>query len=158
MEFCDVHPYAVESSTSVVANHHHHHHHHQADNKKQPPPPISKPVYIKIAPGLTARLRRAQETYACIAKDFYIPTSCADCSASLFCIQDANYVLCPLCKVVGRLEGGADLEYDGGIGIGFTWEYLQQFQQKLKRGGRSVMDEQQPGGRPRLHTTGDLYL
>ena len=123
----------------------------------------NKPVYVKIAPGLTARLRRVQETYQCIARDFYIPTCCVGCNVGLFCIMDANYVLCPLCRTVGRLEDGADLEYDGGVGIGFTWEYLQQFQQKhlarARRGGGSDDDDNGDavGGRPRLNTTGSLY-
>lgn len=134
IEFCQSHPYAVPTENE--------------DKAKAPPP--SSPVYVAIAPGLTARLRRVQETEACIVNDFYIPTLCAVCSTDLFCIMDANYVLCPQCKVVGRLEGGADLEYDGGIGIGFTWAYLEQVLRQHYR--QAEADDT----RPRFRSNGDV--
>lgn len=169
--------HTIAPSVQSCAPHHHHANRYtyapyysprDNDNKKKPaaaPPPKNKPLYVKIAPGLTARLRRVQETYQCIARDFYIPTWCVVCNAGLFCIMDANYVLCPLCRTVGRLEDGADLEYDGGVGIGFTWEYLQQFQKKhlarTRGGGGDGSDDDDNdavGGRPRLNTTGSLYF
>lgn len=154
VEFCAQHPYAVVVSnnntpsrmrmpSSAIVD---------TASKKPPPSPPPKPVYIRIAPGLTARLRRVAETHNAIVQDFYIPTSCVACSTNLFCIMDANYVLCPLCRCVGRLEGGADLEYDGGVAIGFTWEYLQQIM--MGSNGNGSSGNASRGGRGRGRNTG----
>ena len=93
---------------------------------------------IEIAPGIMARLRGAQETWSCVENDFYLPTTCFCCSSDLFCIMDANYVLCPMCKVVSPLEGCAT-GMDGGVGLGFTFDDLQQWQHEIivrrQRGG-----------------------
>ena len=43
------------------------------------------------------------------------------------CIMDANYVVCPSCKVVSPLEAGADKDYHGGVGLGFTFEDLSKW-------------------------------
>ena len=102
-----------------------------ADDKKMAP--SSGPKTIEIFPGYSARLRGAWETYECIAKDFYLPTQCYGCDMRLFCIMDANFVVCPRCKVVGPLDGGADLDYNGGVGLGFTTEELQQWQYDIVR-------------------------
>lgn len=83
---------------------------------------------IPIAPGVTAPLRGVQETLECIARDSYIPAQCLCCSQDLFCIMDACYLLCPTCKVVSALVGGADREYNGGVGLAFTVDDLQRIQ------------------------------
>ena len=83
---------------------------------------------IEIAPGITARLRGAQETWQCIATDFYMPTQCFCCATDVCCIMDATYVLCPVCKVVSPLENGCP---DGGVGLGFTFDDLQKWQTEI---------------------------
>eukprot|EP00977_Amphora_coffeiformis_P001293 scaffold267_cov192-Amphora_coffeaeformis.AAC.7 len=113
-------------------------------------------MMVTIAPGLTARLRGAQETWDCIEQDFFIPTECVCCGLELCCIMDAHYVLCPACKVVSPLAtmnaavadyydnveesgrgGGTPEPQDvmqegqgggGGIGLGFTMSDLRQWQ------------------------------
>ena len=94
---------------------------------------------IEIAPGLMARLRGAKETWEAVENDFYLPTTCFCCQTDLFCIMDANYVLCPTCKVVGPLEGCAQ-GMEGGVGLGFTYQDLQQWQYEIvvrrQRSGR----------------------
>ena len=85
---------------------------------------------IEIAPGLTARLRGAKETWEAVENDFYMPTQCFCCQTDLFCIMDANYVLCPSCKVVSPLEGCAK-GMSGGVGLGFTYQDLQQWQYEI---------------------------
>ena len=94
----------------------------------------SQPVMIPIAPGVTARLRGVEETLKCIANDFYIPSTCFCCAQNLFCVMDACYVLCPTCKVVSPLEGGADSDYNGGVGLGFTMDDLQKIQYDIYTG------------------------
>lgn len=86
---------------------------------------------IEIAPGQTARLRGSKETYFAVKHDFVISTCCLECQTDLCCVADASYVLCPLCRVVGPLEGGAD-DGQGGIGLGITRDILQQWQTEIK--------------------------
>ena len=95
---------------------------------------------IEIAPGITARLRGAKETLRCVENDFYLPAMCFCCNTDLFCIMDANYVLCPNCKVVSPMEGCSSPGSDGGVGLGFTFQDLQQWQYEI------VMRRHQRGG------------
>lgn len=90
---------------------------------------------IEIAPGLSVRLRGAQETWAAVESDFYMPTTCICCSTDIFCIMDANYVICPVCKVVSPMEGCTQ-GMEGGAGLGFTMEDLQQWQGEIIRRNR----------------------
>ena len=57
--------------------------------------------------------------------------------------MDANFVLCPLCKVVSPLQGGADLDYQGGVGLGFTMEDLQQWQHEIILRHKQQQQQQQ---------------
>lgn len=84
---------------------------------------------IEIAPGEYMRLRGAQETWKAIQDDFYIPCSCICCDLTLFCIQDATYVLCPVCQVVSSMEQIDG--YNGGVGLGFTMDELAQWQNEI---------------------------
>uniref|UniRef100_A0A7S3L049 Uncharacterized protein n=1 Tax=Amphora coffeiformis TaxID=265554 RepID=A0A7S3L049_9STRA len=92
-----------------------------------------KPIFIDIAPGVRARLRGFDETKACVGRDFFLPCLCFSCATNLFCIMDANYVVCPVCRVVSPLEGGADLDYQGGVGLGFTSDDLVTWQADFRR-------------------------
>eukprot|EP00977_Amphora_coffeiformis_P025316 scaffold19245_cov199-Amphora_coffeaeformis.AAC.11 len=87
-----------------------------------------QPLLIPIAPGVMAKLRGVEETVNCIANDYYLPANCFCCAQNMFCIMDACYVLCPTCKVVSPLVGGADSEFNGGVGLGFTVDDLQKIQ------------------------------
>ena len=84
---------------------------------------------IEIAPGEFMRLRGAHETWKAIQDDFYLPCACFCCDLTLFCIQDATYVLCPQCQVVNPLEKIDG--YDGGVGLGFTMEELAEWQSDI---------------------------
>ena len=85
---------------------------------------------IEVAPGQYLRLRGADETWNAIKDDFYVPCVCFACDLTLFCIQDASYVLCPQCQVVNPLEG-QQCESDGGVGLGFTIEKLSKWQNEI---------------------------
>jgi len=78
-----------------------------------PPPRPSlsrkKHLSIEIAPNMWVRYRGADETWECILNDFYRPVSCAggcrdrhDATAPLllFCVSDADFVICPSCRAV----------------------------------------------------------
>lgn len=123
-----------------------------------------EPKMIEITPGNMSRLRDAQETITAIQNDFYVPCTCIFCnitssSAScspygdsnninprepIFCIQDAEYFLCPHCASVNRLDvdnysspygnnatsssrNGA-FQMLGGVGLGFTAKTLLEVQ------------------------------
>jgi len=72
---------------------------------------------IEVAPGEFLRLRGAVETSDAIQNDFYIPAECICCDQTLLCIQDADYVLCPDCRVVVPLRP-VNERSNGGVGLG----------------------------------------
>lgn len=72
---------------------------------------------IEVAPGEFLRLRGAAETSQAIQNDFYIPAECVCCNQTILCIQDADYVLCPDCRVVVPLRP-VDERNNGGVGLG----------------------------------------
>ena len=97
-----------------------------------PPPPNAT---IEISPGVHVRLRGADETWKAIANDFYMPAECICCESMIFCIQNADYILCPDCRVVSRMEnpspcGVGDV---GGVGLGFKYEDLARWQEDILR-------------------------
>ena len=103
-----------------------------------PPPPPPQPVVdppermVEISPDVYVRLRGADETWACIEQDFYMPAVCFGCSAELCCIQDADFVLCPTCRVVSPMNGIVDVDHcEGGVGLGFTFEELMKWQAEI---------------------------
>ena len=88
---------------------------------------------IEVLPGQFLRLRGADETWRAIACDFYMPCACVCCSLTLFCVQDACFVLCPDCRVISPMEGIAYEGHEGGVGLGFTMEELAKWQEDLER-------------------------
>lgn len=104
---------------------------------------------IEITPGTFLRLRGADETYHAIRSDSYVPCLCFICASDgnsnndtdhepIFCIQDAEYFLCPLCKTVCPLDDGSKKrwlpnESGGGVGLGFTMRTLVQIQNEITR-------------------------
>jgi hypothetical protein len=78
---------------------------------------------IQISSGVHVPVRGFEETRECIARDFYLPSTCLGCTVDVCCIQDANYVLCPVCQVVSPVGGNADNDRGkGGVGLGFTFD------------------------------------
>ena len=87
---------------------------------------------VEIAPGVRARLRGCKETFECIERDFYTACSCVNCSEQLFGIADAEYVICPLCRVVSSL--GLNANQGGGVAIGITVDALFECQAGILAG------------------------
>ena len=83
---------------------------------------------IEIAPGVRKPLRSAKETIRAVARDCFVPTVCVVCDKhpTIFCVADAEYILCPNCKTISPMEGG---EY--GVGLGFTVETLAKIQMNI---------------------------
>jgi hypothetical protein len=100
----------------------------------QMPPPPSPSLYqtIEISPGVHVRLRGADETWKAVENDFYMPAECICCESTIFCIKNADYILCPNCRVVSRME---DLSSHGmgGVGLGFKYEDLARWQESILR-------------------------
>lgn len=72
------------------------------------------PLHIEVYPGVFSPLRGANETNRAISLGCFKDTSCFDCMARIRCIQDAEYVLCPTCKVISPLL----TEKGHGVGLG----------------------------------------
>jgi hypothetical protein len=98
-----------------------------------PPPcmPSSLPT-VEISPGVHVRLRGANETLEAIESDSYMPAECFCCESTIFCIQQADYILCPDCRVVSRMEG-ISCTGMGGVGLGFKYEDLARWQADILR-------------------------
>jgi hypothetical protein len=98
---------------------------------------------IEVAPGLSVRLRGADETWRAIQSDQYQPCTCMECNTHMFCIADAWLVLCPTCRVASPVHvvvvGSAATtttainHRDGGVGLGFTMDVLAEGQASLWR-------------------------
>lgn len=95
------------------------------------PKPTFSTQKIQVAPGEWLPLRGAAETWAAVQSDFYMPTGCVCCEQTIFCIQDAAFVLCPICKVVS--PGFGEEAMEGGVGLGFTMEELANWQKDIGR-------------------------
>ena len=89
------------------------------------------------------RLRGADETWTAIMNGAYCPTTCLSCSLELLCVVDAEYVLCPECRVVGpilddalgvRAELLAGNDQPHGVGLGFKPEDLMRWQSEMAQG------------------------
>ena len=87
------------------------------------------PVMIEIAPRVMARLRGAKETMECIERDFYTACPCLSCSVQLFSIADAEYVICPTCRVVSPI--GMNANQGGGVALGVTVDQLFDCQAEI---------------------------
>ena len=105
-------------------------HHHQAEELKTSF--RSNGMTVEIVPGKFLPLRGAIETWKAVQCDFYIPCTCLACSETIFCIQDASFVICPECRVVSPLESAIeDDNHAGGVGLGFTLDDLAMWQEEL---------------------------
>jgi hypothetical protein len=101
---------------------------------RPPARPDRQDLKIEISPNVWVRLRGADETWACVEQDFYMPVVCFGCSSELCCIQDADFVLCPLCRVVSPMDGIVDTTASsGGVGLGFTFDDLLKWQSEIVR-------------------------
>jgi hypothetical protein len=94
------------------------------------PPTSSQQPTIEISPGVHVRLRGASETWKAIENDFYMPAECICCESTIFCIQNADFVLCPDCRVVSRMEGSSH-GILRGVGLGFKYEDLARWQHAI---------------------------
>ena len=111
---------------------------------------------VEISPNVWVRLRGADETWACVEQDFFMPVVCFGCSSELCCIQDADFVLCPMCRVVSPMNGIVDAgTSEGGVGLGFTFDDLMKWQSDIVR---TRQQQQQQPQRPQQSPRSRLGL
>jgi hypothetical protein len=79
---------------------------------------LAVPLTIEISPGLYATLRGADETQSAAQDGFLIHPNCIVCNSRISCIADADFVLCPRCKVISP-SGTTKTNGVGGVGLGF---------------------------------------
>jgi len=89
---------------------------------------------IEVAPGEFLPLRGAAQC------DFYVPYNCAICNnIMIFCIEDADFVLCPLCRVMSPVEDAdscmpeGQKGEEGGVGLGFPLDELAKWQDEISQ-------------------------
>lgn len=97
-----------------------------------PPPPVfNEPrAEVEISPGFYLPLRGSRETLWAIQHGQIATTTCV-CGLLLHCVQDAAFVLCPDCRVIGPMEyhGDSSLTPEG-VGLGFKPEQLAEWRVK----------------------------
>lgn len=103
---------------------------------------------IEVGPGIWMGLRGASETWAAVQEGSYAPTKCLSCGLDILVILDAEFVLCPSCRVVSPIlqddnpysSSINSSSIDGndnttaqkyGVGLGFRVEDLMRWQQEL---------------------------
>mmetsp|Transcript_27320 Transcript_27320/g.31187 ORF Transcript_27320/g.31187 Transcript_27320/m.31187 type:complete len:241 (+) Transcript_27320:87-809(+) len=79
-------------------------------------------LMVEVAPGVEVQLRGSSETRSSIKKWQIAQVTCLECCVQLYCIDDAEYVLCPMCRCVSPLallcsNFNAEIAY--GVGLGF---------------------------------------
>merc|ERR1712176_648859 len=84
---------------------------------------------IEIVPGVEKLLRGAEETSNAIDSDFIATYKCFSCESTVVCIRDAEYVICPECRVVGPNEQGHRIERFG-VGLGVLLSDVAQMQER----------------------------
>jgi len=89
------------------------------------------PTYIDVGFGVQAPLLTSEETILAVRQHRISPAPCFDCNASLFCIDSAQSVICPKCRVVNPVFSETVPEHRQlGVGLGFTRETLVAMQIK----------------------------
>jgi hypothetical protein len=87
--------------------------------------PVTTPV-VEISPGVFRPLRGSKETWDAIERGFCANVDCFSCSTTLLCIYDAEFVICPVCKVISPAVTYDDSLPKSGVGLGLRSEELLQ--------------------------------
>ena len=75
--------------------------------------PHTENSMMEVAPGVNVPLRGSTETWHAIKDGRVTVTTCCACQLELYCIEDAEFVICPDCWVVSSVDqtvGGIPLE------------------------------------------------
>jgi hypothetical protein len=89
------------------------------------------------------------KTWKAIHVDFFSPTTCVACENDIFCIADAQFVVCPHCKTISSMDHStrdSDIKEVYGAGLGFTFENLLKWQTDIVRSRKEQEKIGRPGG------------
>jgi hypothetical protein len=76
-------------------------------------------VDLEVAPGQYMLLRGSAETVEAVESGKASMVSCFACEAALWCVPDADLVLCPDCRIVSPLASKQSIQPGvGGVGLG----------------------------------------
>jgi hypothetical protein len=78
--------------------------------------------FISITPGVELPLRGSIETQDALGRNYVVSVSCMECTLSMKCIRNAEYVICPLCHSISPLElSCSEIELSAfGVGLGYV--------------------------------------
>lgn len=86
------------------------------------------PMQIEVSPGVSMPFRGSEETWEAIALNRIVKTSCLGCSIKLYCVEDAELVVCPDCQTMSPAHATEDPSANRtGLGLGFKEEQLVQW-------------------------------
>lgn len=91
----------------------------------------SKDCRIEIAPGIFRPLRGASRTWEAIHMGNISMTGCMACDTQILSIDAVQYVVCPVCRSVSAAN---DSGVDDAVGIGFTFENLDDWRREIRQG------------------------
>jgi hypothetical protein len=86
---------------------------------------------VEVMPGEYVPLRGSVETWDAVMSGQVKKTSCACCCLDLVCVQDADLVMCPGCRIISPVDDGGD---GGGLGLGMS---VQDARYELSQRGLS---------------------
>jgi hypothetical protein len=72
---------------------------------------------VEVLPGEFVSLRGSVETWEAVQAGKVTGTICTYCRLALVCIEDADIVMCPGCRVISPVDGGGG---GGGLGLGMS--------------------------------------
>lgn len=85
-------------------------------------------MQIEVSPGVSMPFRGSEETWEAIALNRIVRTSCLGCSIQLYCVEDAELVVCPDCQTMSPAHATEDPNAKRtGLGLGFKEEQLVQW-------------------------------
>jgi hypothetical protein len=92
-------------------------------NRNLNPQSSGRPIELEISPGVFAPLRGSEETWRAIQAGNVETVVCVCCCNRIQCIADAEYVICPECRVVSPVgdpyrERPASGLHIRGVGLG----------------------------------------
>ncbi|CAB9526331.1 expressed unknown protein [Seminavis robusta] len=86
-------------------------------------------TFIEIEPGVQAELRKTEETLQAVSNNQFLAASCLSCHLDLYCMADAKYMICPVCRVMSPVLSN-NSGSGHGVALGFTPATLQEMKQQ----------------------------
>jgi hypothetical protein len=79
---------------------------------------------VEVAPGKYMLLRGSAETVEAVESGKASVVSCFACEAALWCVPDADLVLCPDCRILSPIDSKPSSQHGvGGVGLGMKVDF-----------------------------------